>query len=68
MVEISVGVTFIHNGKKVKCKEGRMEDCIRCAFFERAEDDEDTECWDYHCTPGGRKDGKTVYFEEVENG
>lgn len=66
MVEVSVGVTFIHNGKKVTCKEGRMEDCTRCAFFERDEEDEDTECWDYLCTPGARKDGKTVYFEEVK--
>lgn len=60
MQEIKVGETFVYEGKSFIAREGMAEDCIRCALNEVA-------CWDYSCSPAGRKDGKWIYFKEVKN-
>lgn len=61
MQEIKVGETFEFEGKSFIAREGIAEDCSRCALNEVV-------CWDYFCSPACRKDGKWVYFEEVNNG
>lgn len=66
MIEPKIGEVFKFNLKKLKCIEwtGREDDtaCYMCALaryypciFECA------------CLPTERKDGKTVFFKEVEN-
>lgn len=62
MQEIRVGETFVHEGKKLKCKVGGLDNCRYCAFFENSR------CWMFPCTPAGRTDGRIVYFEEVKDG
>ncbi len=60
MREIKVGETFVYEGKKLKCKVGGLYNCRHCAFYATS-----SACWAFPCTPAGRTDGRTVYFEEV---
>lgn len=68
MQEIKVGETFEYKGKKVVCKSGHMTDCLKCVFLEKGECWLFSCNWKYACTPAARTDGRTVYFEEVNNG
>lgn len=63
MQENKIGETFEYEGKVLIVKKSNIHGCFKCAFGK-----DNVACHKFRCTPGGRKDGKYVHFEEVENG
>lgn len=63
MKEIKIGETFVYEGKVLKAKAGNIYSCLKCVFG-----NDDKGCHGFSCTPAGRKDGRWICFEEVENG
>lgn len=61
--ENKIGETFKYEGKVLIVKKSDIHGCLKCVF-----DNDNKACHSFRCTPGGRKDGKWVHFEEVKNG
>lgn len=66
MQEIKVGEIFVHDGRVLIAKEGDLDSCHRCVFYEGMVPVWDC-CWKFPCTPSRRHDGKMIYFEEVKD-
>ena len=64
MKEIKIGETVLYKGKVLMAREVMVtQKCQRCVLNTYL-----SACNRYACTSKGRRDGRSVYFEEVNNG